>query len=68
MKSHAQSVASPAPAFWRTAVLALAVVGALSGCNSTPGSARASAPDSSQQGASGITVYGTVDVGVSRSR
>lgn len=69
-----QSTASPTSAgpsargFWRGALVALAVVGALGGCSSTPGSARSSDPASPQQGASGVTVFGDIDVGVTRER
>lgn len=69
-----QSTASPTSAgpsargFWRTALVALAVAGALGGCSSTPGSARSSDPASPQQGASGVTVFGDIDVGVTRER
>ncbi|MFN7155031.1 MAG: hypothetical protein ACK4OE_15205 [Acidovorax sp.] len=52
----------------RAALVAFAVVGALGGCSSTPGSARSSDPASPQQGASGVTVFGDVDVGVTRER
>ncbi|MCO4093758.1 MAG: hypothetical protein HEQ37_05790 [Acidovorax sp.] len=52
----------------RTALVALAVAGALGGCSSTPGSARSSDPASPQQGASGVTVFGDIDVGVTRER
>jgi hypothetical protein len=73
---HMQSSASPTSAgssargFWCTALVALAVAGALGGCTSTPGSARSSDPASPQQrqGASGITVFGDIDVGVTRER
>ena len=69
-QQHSESTASPAWAFWRTALVALAVVGALGGCSSTPGSARSSDPASPQQslGASGVTVFGDIDVGVTRER
>lgn len=69
-----QSTASPTSAgpsargFWRTALVALAVAGALGGCSSTSGSARSSDPASPQQGASGVTVFGDIDVGVTRER
>jgi hypothetical protein len=52
----------------RTALVALAVAGALGGCSSTSGSARSSDPASPQQGASGVTVFGDIDVGVTRER
>ncbi|KRD22204.1 hypothetical protein ASE39_07470 [Acidovorax sp. Root267] len=71
MTQHAdQSAASPVRGFWRSALVALAVAGALGGCTSTPGSARSSDPASPQpsQGASGVTVFGDIDVGVSRER
>ena len=72
---HMQSSASPTSAgssargFWCTALVALAVAGALGGCTTT-GSARSSDPASPQQrqGASGITVFGDIDVGVTRER
>ena len=48
--------------------MALAVVGALGGCGSTPGPARSSDPASPQRGASGVTVFGDIDVGVTRER
>ena len=60
--------ASPALSVWRSALVALAVVGALGGCSATSGSARSSDPASQQQGASGVTVFGDIDVGVTRER
>ncbi len=69
MERHgAEPAASPAMGFWRTALVALAVVGVLGGCCSTSGSARSSDPASPQQGASGVTVFGNIDVGVTRER
>jgi len=73
---HAQSTASSTPpasfaqGFWRAALVALAVVGVLGGCSSTAGSARSSDPASQQQpqGASGVTVFGDIDVGVTKER
>lgn len=64
------SSASVAQGFWRTALVALAVAGALVGCSSTAGSARSSDPASQQQprGASGVTVFGDIDVSVTRER
>jgi hypothetical protein len=64
------SFASVAQGFLRTALVALAVVGALGGCSSTPGSARSGDPASQQQpqGASGVTVFGDIDVNVTRER
>lgn len=53
---------------WRAALVALAVAGALGGCASTSGSARSSDPASPQRGASGVTVFGDIDVGVTRER
>ncbi len=69
-KSKSKSTATPAGGFWRTVLVALAVVGlgALGGCSSTSGSARSSDPASPQQGASGVTVFGDIDVGVTRER
>ena len=63
-----ESAASPALGVWRTALVALAVVGALGGCSSTAGSARSSDPASQQQGTSGVTVFGDIDAGVTRER
>ena len=71
-----QSTASPTSAgpsargFLRTALVAFAVAGALGGCSSTSGSARSSDPASQQQpqGASGVTVFGDIDVGVTKER
>lgn len=73
---RAQSTASSTPpasfaqGFWRAALVALAVVGVLGGCSSTAGSARSSDPASQQQpqGASGVTVFGDIDVNVTRER
>lgn len=73
---HTEHAASPvrlAQGFWRTtlaALAALAVAGALGGCSSTAGSARSSDPASQQQpqGASGVTVFGDIDVGVTKER
>ena len=73
---HAASPARFAQGFWRTtlaalaALAALAVAGALGGCSSTAGSARSSDPASQQQpqGASGVTVFGDIDVGVTKER
>ncbi len=66
----------PAPAAlcakgcWRTALVVLAFAGALGGCTSTAGAARSSDPASQQQpqGASGVTVFGDIDVGVTKER
>lgn len=67
---HAASPARFAQGFWRTTLAALAVAGALGGCSSTTGSARSSDPASQQQpqGASGVTVFGDIDVGVTKER
>ncbi|AOG21586.1 hypothetical protein [Acidovorax sp. RAC01] len=73
---HLQSNASPtstgssARGHWRAALVALAVAGALGGCSSTSGSARSSDPASQQQrqGASGVSVFGDIDVNVTRER
>ena len=67
---HAASPARFAQGFWRTTLAALAVAGALGGCTSTAGSARSSDPTSQQppQGASGVTVFGDIDVNVTRER
>lgn len=61
--------ASSSKSFWRVALVALAVAGALAGCTTT-GSARSSDPASQQQpqGASGVTVFGDIDVNVTRER
>lgn len=63
-----QSSTSSALSVLRTALVTLAVAGALGGCTSTPGSARSSDPASPQQGSSGVTVFGDIDVGVTRER
>ena len=73
MKPLAEAAASStALNVWRAARVAVAVlatVGALGGCSSAPGStARSSDPASPQQGASGVTVFGDIDVGVTRER
>ena len=62
--------ASCAKGRWRTALGVLALAGALGGCTSTAGSARSSDPASQQQpqGASGVTVFGDIDVNVTRER
>lgn len=62
--------ASPAWGLWRTALVAVALAGALGGCSSTASSARSSDPASQQQpqGASGVTVFGDIDVGVTKER
>ena len=61
--------ASMAGSVCRTALAALAVAAALGGCTTT-GSARCSDPASQQQpqGASGVTVFGDIDVNVTRER
>ena len=66
----AKPAASPALGVWRTALVAMAVAAVLGGCSSTPGSARSSDPANPQpsQGASGVTVFGDIDVGVTRER
>lgn len=70
MKPRAEPAASRAGSLWRTALVALAVAGALGGCTTTSGSARSSDPASQQprQGASGVTVFGDIDVNVTRER
>lgn len=69
---QARGATSTAPVtrrLWRTALVALAVVGALGGCSSTAGSGRSSDPANQQpQGASGVTVFGDIDVNVTRER
>ena len=61
--------ASMAGSVCRSALVALAVAAALGGCTTT-GSARSSDPVSQQQpqGASGVTVFGDIDVNVTRER
>lgn len=61
-------IASMGGSVCRTALVALAVAAALGGCTTT-GSARSSDPASQQpQGASGVTVFGDIDVNVTRER
>jgi hypothetical protein len=62
--------ASCAKGRWRTALVVLALAGALGGCTSTAGSGRSSDPASQQQpqGASGVTVFGDIDANVTRER
>ncbi|KRA18958.1 hypothetical protein ASD75_02335 [Acidovorax sp. Root568] len=64
-----EPTASMAGSVCRTALVALAVAAALGGCTTT-GSARSSDPASQQQpqGASGVTVFGDIDVNVTRER
>lgn len=61
--------ASMAGSVCRTSLVALAVAAVLGGCTTT-GSARSSDPASQQQpqGASGVTVFGDIDVNVTRER
>ena len=63
------STAPVARRLGRTALVALAVAAALGGCTTT-GSARSSDPASQQQsrGASGVTVFGDIDLSVTRER
>lgn len=72
MRPRAPSCTPPARSGWRAVLVAaaLAVAGALSGCGSTPGAARSSDPAAQQprQGASGVTVFGDIDVNVTRER
>ena len=72
MTQHAERTTSPAGRVWRAALTtlgAVAVVGALGGCGSTSSSARSSDPASQQQqGGSGVTVFGDIDVNVTRER
>ncbi|CAN7619263.1 hypothetical protein LJR129_004712 [Acidovorax sp. LjRoot129] len=71
MKSQrAASPASPVQGFWRTALVALAVAAGLAGCSRTSSSARSSDPATQQpqKGASGVTVFGDIDVNVTRER
>ena len=61
----------PAAALARPAAMlaALAIAAALAGCTATGSGARQSDAPGSQQGdASGVTVFGTVDVSVSTQR
>ena len=67
-QQRSESTPLPAGRFWRTALAALVVAGALAGCSSTSGSARSSDPASPQRGASGVTVFGDIDVGVTKER
>lgn len=66
----APSTAPVKQRFWRAALVAMAVAGALPGCGSAPGAARSSDPTAQQprQGASGVTVFGDIDVNVTRER
>ena len=66
---NTEHTASVAGSVCRTALVALAVAAALGGCTTT-GSARSSDPASQQQpqGASGVTVFGDIDVNVTRER
>ncbi len=59
-------IKTAAPPRWRTLVLVLAAACALAGCDTAP--AQRTGDAAGTQGQSGITVYGTVDAGVSRSR
>lgn len=73
MTPQAERTTSRAGRVWRAALTtlgAVAVVGALGGCSSTStsGSARSSDPASQQQGGSGVTVFGDIDVNVTRER
>lgn len=56
----------------RWALVVAVLAGALAGCGSTPtrGAARSSDPASQQprQGESGVTVFGDIDVNVTRER
>lgn len=54
---------------WRRLMLplALAAAGALAGCDSLPARTSAGEPGGARE-PSGITVYGTMDVGVQRQR
>ena len=67
---QALGTASCAKGRWGIALVVLAIAGALGGCTSTAGSARSSDPASQQQsqGASGVTVFGDIDVNVTRER
>lgn len=64
------STAPVARRLGRTALVAVAVAAVLGGCSSTTGSARSSDPASQQQprGASGVTVFGDIDLSVTRER
>lgn len=53
---------------WCALVAVLALAGALGGCTGTGGTARPHDPASPQPGASGVTVFGDIDVGVTRER
>lgn len=61
-----------ARATWRPAALAtlvcLAAAGVLAGCGAAPMSSGSGDASSTQQGASGITVFGEIDAGVTRQR
>ena len=66
---NTEHTASMAGRVCRSALVALAVAAALGGCT-TAGSARSSDPASQQQPqvASGVTVFGDIDVNVTRER
>ncbi|MFI8617689.1 hypothetical protein ACIGHN_19530 [Acidovorax sp. NPDC077693] len=75
MTPQAERTTSRVGRVWRAALTtlgAVVVVGALGGCGSTStsGSARSSDPASQQQqqGGSGVTVFGDIDVNVTRER
>jgi hypothetical protein len=66
--AHAPSVHR----LWRAGVAALAAMGvaaALAGCGSTPGSRSSGDPAAApQQSGSGVTVFGDIDVNVTKQR
>ncbi|UCV01609.1 hypothetical protein KI609_21815 [Acidovorax radicis] len=52
----------------RAAWVAVAAAGVLAGCSSAPAASSAGDAARTQQGASGVTVFGEIDVGVARQR
>ena len=54
--------------FWLKSTLALLLAGALGACTATGPSPMSESAGEARSGASGVTVFGTVDVGVGAKR
>ena len=67
-QQRSESAVPSVHSVWRTALAAVAMAVALGGCSSPSSAARSSDPATPQQGASGATVFGDIDVGITRER
>lgn len=68
MKPRCTPVAGPLWCVVRLALATVAAVGVVAGCSGVPAAAPSGDASRTQPGASGITVFGDIDAGVTRQR